>query len=99
MKRLWLFFALLIAGLGGYAYASTNNVLAIENLQSPTNPTETERAILKQAASEFGIMYTELLSMFQHGEATIEDLGDGTHEVTAHLDGGDVLVAIIDSAL
>jgi hypothetical protein len=97
MKRLWLFFALLIAGLGGYAYASTNNVLAIENLQSPINPTETERAILKKAAPEFGIMYTELLSQFQHGEATIEDLGDGIYEVTAIAFDGVLTAILIDS--
>ncbi|MEM6268355.1 MAG: hypothetical protein AAF998_02905 [Bacteroidota bacterium] len=98
MKRLWLFFALLVAGVGGYAYASTTNVLAIENFESPTNPTETERAILERAAPEFGIMYSELLSMFQYGEATITDLGDDTHEVAAISSDG-VLTAVIIEGL
>lgn len=97
MKRLWLFFALLIAGMGGYS--STSHLLVIENFESPDNPTETERAILKKAAPEFGIMVSELLSMFQYGEVTIAELADGTVEVTAYISGGDILVAIIGSSL
>jgi hypothetical protein len=100
MKRYWLFMALLLAGLGGYAHASTfTNGIQAEAVMSPNDPTETELQVLQKAAPILGIAYSELLSMYQSGEATIEQDADGTWVVTAYMSGGDILVVLIEGSI
>jgi hypothetical protein len=97
MKRYWLVMALLLAGLGGYAHASSfQNGITVE-AESPNDPTATEKQVLKQAAPLLGILYPELLSMYQHGEATLENNAEGNWVVTAYMSGGNILIVILES--
>ena len=105
MKRLWLTMALLVAGMGSYAFAG--NVCqafivetAMEDItMSPTNPTEQEIQILKKASPIMEIAYSELYSMYQHGEATIEQNEDGNWVVTAYLASGGTVLATIEDII
>jgi hypothetical protein len=101
MKRYWFIMALLLAGMGGYAHAVPANVdcqcLVGQSILSPTNPTETELQVLKQAATILGIAYSELLDMFQHGEATVEQDEDANWVVTAYVSGGNILIVVLES--
>jgi hypothetical protein len=97
--------ALLVAGMGSYAYADNAcqvslSETVIEGIaMSPANPTETERQVLKKAAPILEMVYSELLAMFQHGEATIEQNEDGNWVVTAYLASGGTVIAIIEDML
>jgi hypothetical protein len=97
--------ALLVAGMGSYAYAenacqaSLTETVIEDITMSPTNPTETERQVLKKAAPILEIVYSELLAMFQHGEATIEQNEDGNWVVTAYLASGGTVIAVLGDIL
>lgn len=100
MKRHWLFMALLVAGMGSYAFAGNAcQEILVETVMSPENPTETEMQVLKKAAPILEIAYPELYSMFQHGEATIEQDEDGTWLVTAYMASGGTVLATIDDII
>jgi threonine dehydrogenase-like Zn-dependent dehydrogenase len=97
MKRYWLIVALLLAGVGSYAYAgNTCQGIVSETVRSPNDPTASEKHLLKRASPIMEIAYVELLSMYQHGTATIEKNSTGDWVVTAYLSGGGVLIAILD---
>ena len=89
--------ALLVAGVGGYAHASNYvNSPLVEAIESPNDPTDTEKQVLKQAGPILGIAYLDLLDMYQHGEATIEVNAEGNWVVTAYVSGGTVIAIIED---
>jgi hypothetical protein len=104
MKRTWTIFALLFAGsiyFSNLQATSNTSSTAIEAYQfNDLSLTEQEEHILEIAAPKLGLVYSELVMLYETGDATITALGGGSYRVSAYVnDGTNPIIAVIDSAL
>ena len=103
MKRTWTIFALLFAGSISFANLQattiTNNSTVEFYQSNQYQLTEQEFHILEKAAPKLGLTFSELVLLYEAGDATIEDLGAGSYQVSAYVNDGNPIIAVIDSAL
>ncbi|MEM0999743.1 MAG: hypothetical protein AAGN35_21975 [Bacteroidota bacterium] len=103
MKRTWTIFALLFAGSISFANLQASNLNSQFNVDTylfqQSSLTEQECHVLERAAPNLGITYSELVLLYETGNATISNIGGATFEVAAYVNDGNPVIAVIDSAL
>ena len=98
MKRTTMLCALLLfCGTVCFALpssAETTSTVSTVNA-SPTDPSPTEKSILRQAGQEVGYTYAQMLDLYQHGQVSITEVAGGGYEVAImQADGNPIIIGI-----
>lgn len=103
MKRTWTIFILFFAGLTAFSGLQANNFSPCTSdalvVTEAKRVTESEWHILKKASEVMNVSHQELITLYEQGDALIEELGENQYRVTAYVNSGNPLIADIESSL